>query len=436
MQRIAVSRLFAAAAVLLGLLAVAWLAACSSSTPPDASLGSGTPAAVAASGTAAGPGSTGQVGSAAPGASASPGPDASQQPSASPAPTPTPRPTPTPTTAPASGPSDSLRLHLVRSITGGLTPKSVDASQTGLFFAQNMIYGHNIRVFDRSYNLVATIRDRINLSRFGYPEYPSPVRGGPVEAAFSKDKSTVYVSNYSMFGPGFNHPGRDDCRPGEGIDRSFIYRIDVAGFRVDAALRVGQVPKFLAVTPKGKTLVVSNWCSGSISIVDLATFTVTDVVNVGWHPRGIVFDKRSKLAYVAVWDLNAVAVVDLATKAVRHIPVGLNPRHLAMDPAGRYLYVSLNGAGKIAKLDLKTETVVATAATGKEPRSMVIAQDGKSLYVVNYSSATISKVRTRDMHVLQTIHVGHHPIGITYDNATRNVWVAIYSGALDVFNDR
>jgi YVTN family beta-propeller protein len=327
-------------------------------------------------------------------------------------------------------------LRRIETITGGLTPKSVVASQTGLFFAQNMIYGHNIRVFDRTFTLVATIRDGVNLSKLGYPQYPDRVRGGPVEASFSPDASTVYVSNYSMFGPGFNHPGRDDCRPGEGIDRSFIYKIDVATFRVTAALRVGQVPKYLAVSPDGKTLVVSNWCSGTISIVDLATFTVTDVVTVGWHPRGIVFDKKSTLAYVAVWDLDAVAVVNLATKTVRDIPVGKNPRHLVIDPHGRYLYASLNGAGKIAKLDLKTEKVVATAATGQEPRSMAIAEDGLSLYVVNYTSGTISKVRTSDMAVLQTISVGHHPIGITYDNATRNVWVAIYSGALSIFNDR
>ncbi len=310
------------------------------------------------------------------------------------------------------------------------------ASQTGLFFAQNMIYGHNIKVYDRSYNLVATIKDRIELARFGYPQYQAAVRGGPVEAAFSKDRSTVYVSNYSMYGPGFNHPGSDTCQPGNGIDRSFIYRIDVKTFRINGVLRVGQVPKFLAVSPNGRTLVVSNWCSGTVSIVNLATFTVTDVIQVGWHPRGIVFDKKSKLAYVAVWDLNAVAVVDLGTNAVRHIHVGLNPRHLAMDPHGRYLYVSLNGAGRIAKLDLTTETVVTTVATGREPRSMVLAQDGRSLYVVNYTSGTVSKVRTSDMQVLQTIHVGHHPIGITYDNATRDVWVAIYSGALDVFQDR
>jgi YVTN family beta-propeller protein len=355
-----------------------------------------------------------------------------------------PAPSPSPTAAPevpappkpATGPSDTLRLQRIHTITGGLTPKSVVASQTGLFFAQNMIYGHNIRVYNRAFELVDTVRDRVTPSDFGYAQYPDPVRGGPVEAAFSPDASTAYVSNYSMYGRGFSHPGRDNCLPGEGIDRSFVYRIDTRTFKKTDIVRVGQVPKFLAVSPDGSTLVVSNWCSGTISIIDLDTFTVRATVPVGWHPRGIVFDTSTQRVYVAVWDRNAVVVVNLATLATHAIKVGKNPRHLAISPSGRWLYASLNGAGKIAKIDLKTETPAGKVFTGAEPRSMTIAEDGRSLYVVNYSSDTISKVRTRDMRVLQTVSVGHHPIGITYDNATRNVWVALYSGSLAVFNDR
>lgn len=327
-------------------------------------------------------------------------------------------------------------MRRIHTISGGLTPKSVVASQTGLFFAQNMIYGHNIRVYNRAFELVATIRDGLKLSVHGYAAYPDRVRGGPVEAAFSPDASAVYVTNYAMFGRGFPHPGRDDCGPGEGIDRSFVYKIDTATFKKTDILKVGQTPKFLAVSPDGSTLVVSNWCSGTVSIVDLATFEVTAVVEVGWHPRGIVFDPDSKLAYVAVWDIDKVVVVNLATHRTHAIKVGENPRHLVIDASGRWLYATLNGAGKIAKIDLKTEKVVGKVSTGLEPRSMTIAADGRSLYVVNYSSDTISKVKTRDMTVLQTISVGHHPIGITYDNATRNVWVAIYSGSLVVFKDR
>ena len=53
----------------------------------------------------------------------------------------------------------------------------------------------------------------VDLSTLGFPEHPGVVQGGPVEAAFSPDGRDVYVSNYSMYGPGFAHPGDDTCSP-------------------------------------------------------------------------------------------------------------------------------------------------------------------------------------------------------------------------------
>jgi YVTN family beta-propeller protein len=358
-----------------------------------------------------------------------------------PAPTSTPRPEATPKPTPSNdgtggAPSDQRRLHLAQVISGGITPKSVVSSQTGLFFVQNMMYLHTIRVYDRSFNVVKTIRDAVDLAKFGYRQFPGRVRGAPVEAAFTPDHRTAYVSQYAMFGPGFNHPGDDTCLPSWQVDRGFVYRIDVATLRKTGAVEVGSTPKFLAVTPDGKRLLVSNWCSGDVSVINLATFQPITRVRVGWHPRGLAFDARSNTAYVAVWDLDAVAKIDLRTFKVSYIRnVGANPRHLVMDPSFRYLYVSLNGDGKIAKIDMANDRVVARVYTGKEPRSMAIAADGRSLYVVNYSSGTATKVRTRDMTVLQTVATNPHPIGITYDNATHEIWIACYSGTLRVYRD-
>ena len=86
----------------------------------------------------------------------------------------------------------------VGQITGSISPKSIVHSGDGLFFAQNMMYRHTITVYDRDMELVATIPDTVDLSGFGHSgEY----KGAPVEAAFSSDGSTAYVSNYQMYGP-------------------------------------------------------------------------------------------------------------------------------------------------------------------------------------------------------------------------------------------
>ena len=96
-------------------------------------------------------------------------------------------------------------------------PKSVVASPTGHVVANNMIYTHTVSVFDSDHELVTTLKDRVTPARFGFDRFAKPVRGGPVEAAFSPDGEHLWVSNYSMYGPGFSHPGDDVCSPSTGV---------------------------------------------------------------------------------------------------------------------------------------------------------------------------------------------------------------------------
>ncbi len=310
------------------------------------------------------------------------------------------------------------------------------SSQTGLFFAQNMMYRHTIAVYDRDRELVETIPDAVDLSRFGYPRYEAPVRGAPVEAAFSPDGRYAYVSNYSMYGPGFPRPGHDVCSPSAGYDESFVYRIDTEALRIDRAIRVGSVPKYVAATPDGRSVLVSNWCSYSLSVVSARRAEEVRRVALGPYPRGIAVSADSRTAYVAVMGTTGVAEVDLRTFRVRWMTgIGDGPRHVVLDPRGRFLFVTLNRTGGVAKIDLRTRRVVSLVRTGTYPRSMAIAPDGRALYVVNYGSDTVSKVGTRRMRVLQTVRTDPGPIGITYDRATRQVWVSCYSGSIMVFRD-
>ena len=136
-------------------------------------------------------------------------PSASRSPSAPP-------PSPSPTQA-ARPPSSDGRLEKVETIGGDISPKSVTATGTGLVFAQNMMYTHTVTVYDRDFDLVATISDEVTPSQFGV-DLPGSYRGAPVEAAATPDGRYVYVSNYSMYGPGFTE-GSDSCTPGVRLPR-------------------------------------------------------------------------------------------------------------------------------------------------------------------------------------------------------------------------
>lgn len=354
--------------------------------------------------------------------------------------------TTTTTTSPSSRippgpPSDQRRLALVDTIGGPISPKSVDASDTGLVFAQNMMYRHTITVYSSTGALVKTIPDTVDMAQFGFSGHPGITHGAPVEAAFTPDARYAYVSNYSMYGVGFGPEGSDTCTPASaqaaGDTDSYVYRVDTQSLTIDQVIEVGLVPKFLAVSPNGQWLVVANWCSYDVSIVDTATGTEVARIPVGPYPRGIAISKDSSIAYVAIMGSDDVVEIDLGTKAiVGRFTVGSNPRSLVLSPDGQYLYASLNQPGRAVKVDLADDQVVGSVYTGADERSLAIATDGLSLYVVNYLSDTVTKIRTSDMSILQTVSTGVNPVGITYDATTGDVWVAVYTGQILVFADR
>ena len=172
-------------------------------------------------------------------------PQVSQETSTTEPPAPT---TTTTTLLPPDGKTSDERTLAVafRVSNDNLQPKSIVHSGNGLFFAQNMMYRHNVSVFNREGKVVATINDKVDLAIFGISLDSNRsliVKGSPVEVAFSPDASKAYVSNYKMYGNGWNPVADDSCQ-GNDWDPSFVYRIDTATFAIDQVIMVGAVPKY------------------------------------------------------------------------------------------------------------------------------------------------------------------------------------------------
>ena len=322
-------------------------------------------------------------------------------------------------------------------ITGHLSPKSVVASPVGLVTAQNMMYTHTISVFTPDGKLKATVADAVDLSKFGIGGHPGTSKGAPVEAAFTHDGKYLYVSNYSMYGAGFGPEGKDTCSPATAPNKSFLYRIDMATSKIDQVIPVGAVPKYVAMTPDGSTVLVTNWCSWTMSVVNVRSARLVATIPVGGaYPRGIAVTPDSKTAFIAVMGSQRIVKVDLASKTVSTFAqTGNGPRHIVISPDGRYLYVTNNTSGTVSKVDAANGKVLRTASTGTAPRSLAISSDGLAVYVVNYDSSTVSKLRAADLKQITRTATDFHPIGIAYEPTTGSVWVACYGGSIMVFDD-
>lgn len=330
--------------------------------------------------------------------------------------------------------SQDTRMKLVKTLSGNLSPKSVLSSGTGLVSAHNMMYNHTVTIFDaNTLELLSTVKDSVDLKALGNKKYSGNYRGAPVEGAFSPDGKYLYFTNYAMYGKGFNKEGTDKCSPSSGYDTSFLSRIDLSTYEIDAVYPVGSVPKVVQVTPDNKYILVSNWCSYTLSVISVAEQKVVQNIKIGRYPRGIVVTKDSAFAYVAEMGGNRLHRINLANFEHTYIPIGSNPRALVLSPDNKILYATLNVSGQIAAWDLVADKSLGKAKVGNAARSLDISSDGTALFVTSFKSGTISKVRSSDLKVLQTIKACSEPIGISYDAPTARTWVACYKGSVKVF---
>jgi YVTN family beta-propeller protein len=329
------------------------------------------------------------------------------------------------------------KMVLFSTVNGSIAPKSVLASNNGLVSAHNMMYRHSVTIYDATTtNLIATVPDTVVLSDFGFKKYSGSYKGAPVEGAFSPDGNYLYFTNYSMYGKGFTKEGHDKCSPASGYDDSFLSRIDLSTMKIDAVYPVGSVPKVVQVTPDNKYVLVSNWCSYTVTIIAVETGKRVKDIKIGRYPRGVEISEDSQFAYVAEMGGSNIHRIDLNDFSKTLIPIGVNPRALELSPDGKFLYATLNSSGKVIAWNLEKNKSFKSVKTGDAARSLALSSDGTALFVVNFFSNTVSKVRTSDMKVLQTIKVCNEPIGISYDTSTNRTWVACYGGSLKVFENK
>ena len=329
------------------------------------------------------------------------------------------------------------KMVLVKTISGDISPKSVLASNNGLVSAHNMMYRHSVTIYDANKaEIIATVPDSVNLADFGYKNYSGLYRGAPVEGAFSPDGKYLYFTNYAMYGKGFNKEGHDTCSPASGYDKSFVSRIDLSTKKIDAVFPVGSVPKVVKVTPDNRYILVSNWCSYTLTVISIESGKTVKSIKIGRYPRGIAVSNDSRFAYVAEMGGSNIHRINLTDFTDSLIPVGSNPRAIVLSPDESKMYITMNLSGRVQAWDLVAKKTIKSVKTGEAARSLAISSDGTALFVVNFFSDTVSKVRASDMKVLQNIRVCNEPIGVTYDSSTNRTWVACYGGSLKVFDNK
>src|SRR5215469_5151900 len=156
---------------------------------------------------------------------------------------------------------------------------------------------------------------------------------------------------------------------------------------------------YSAGTPIVADPVVAASITGTVSVVDLTTLTVTNNISTGLHPTGMAIYGRSLL--VANTYSDSISVIDMGTNlVVRTIDLGLPigvpgegkpaygaaPNSIAVDSQHGIAYVALYNANAIGVVDLSrgaTTPVLGMIPVAYAPASVVLDKANNSLIVAN-----------------------------------------------------
>ena len=238
-------------------------------------------------------------------------------------------------------------MQLVHSIGGTISPKSVVASGNGIVLAQNMMYQHTITAYSSAGDLVRR-SPTASISRVSAsPDHPGDLARARRSRPRSRPTGAMSTSRTTRCTARASDP-KAPTRAHRRRDTTTASSIasNVQRLAVDQVIKVGPVPKYVATTPDGRYVLVTNWCGYDMSVVDRATGREVRRIPLGPYPRGIVGLARLRTAYVAVMGTRTSRRSTCATFAVSWMyGVGSGPRHLVLSPDGRWLYATLNGAG-------------------------------------------------------------------------------------------
>lgn len=187
---------------------------------------------------------------------------------------------------------------------------------------------------------------------------------------------------------------------------------------VDATIRIGATPSFVAVAPDGARAYVANGDAQNITVLDTANNrTISTIPIATGPPQFLTFAPDGRTLYITVSNtqgtIHAIDVLDVASNTVTAtIPQSGMPLRPAVTPDGRRLFVANHDIPSVSVIDTTTRTVIGQVAVAPNPHWVAFSPDGSRAYAANHESDLVSVIDTSTLGVLRTISVGSSPHSI------------------------
>jgi len=207
---------------------------------------------------------------------------------------------------------------------------------------------------------------------------------------------------------------------------------------------LGDLPLGQALSPDGRTLLVSNDGQGtqSLQMVDVARGRIAQTLPYATPKSlfvGVAFSPDGRSAYASGGGDNKVHRYSVAGQQLTELPsfalpttapgstakIQPFPAGLAVTPDGSRLVVADHLADAVSIINVATGAV-STTAVGHAPRSVTLSGDGRTAWVTNEGGETVSVLDVSGAApvLTHTTTVGTHPVASAFDPRTQRLYIA------------
>jgi YVTN family beta-propeller protein len=171
----------------------------------------------------------------------------------------------------------------------------------------------------------------------------------------------------------------------------------------------------LDFSPDGTYLIVSCESAGVVAKIDTVQMTVAGSIEVGGSPLDVRLAPEGDVFFVANQGTNGVDVIDaVAMERVGFIPTDVGAHGFAFSRDVTRLFVTNRYAGTISVIDGASRQVVDSWEIGGSPAMAAVSPDGTQLWVSNRFHGTVVVLNAATGEVIKVIATGGNPHGLTF----------------------
>ena len=276
---------------------------------------------------------------------------------------------------------------------------------------------------------------------------PTSVVGPPFSVAIARDESFALVTGASKIDPA-------DPKKVIPDDKLTVIDLKASPPKVTAQLQAGKGAAGVSINRAGTLALVANRSEGTVSVFSIAGNVLTPVGKVALGndksgPSHVAITPDGKTALVTRDGDNKISVLSIDGTKIeytkRDVSAGLRPYGLDIHPNGKIAVVANIGTGggdadtaSLIDIEAKPARVVHTATVGQTPEGIALSPDGafvavsvmngsnkpkSSPFFNDYGVVKVLSVKGGELVPLTEAKVGHWCQGLAWSKGNRTLLV-------------